>query len=52
MSKTIRRIIGLIPAVLLQILWFFILTQWLAPFSALIGLLLSVFAILFVLTSC
>ncbi len=49
MNKTIRRIIGLIPAVLLQILWFVILTQWLAPFSALIGLLLSVFAILFVL---
>ncbi len=49
MSKTVRRIIGLIPAVLIQTLWTVILLKWLAPWAAVINLLLTFFAFLYVL---
>lgn len=49
MNKVIRRIIGLIPAALIQILWLFVLLRWLSPYAALINLLLSFFAVLYVL---
>ena len=49
MNKVLRRIIVLIPAVLIQLLWLYVLLRWLSPFAALINLLLSVFAMLYVL---
>lgn len=49
MNKVIRRIIGLIPAALIQFLWLFVLLRWLSPYAALINLLLSFFAVLYVL---
>ena len=48
-NKVIRRIIGLIPAVLIQLLWLYALMCWLSPYAALINLLLSLFAALYVL---
>ena len=49
MNKVIRRVIGLIPAVLIQLLWLYALMRWLSPYAALINLLLSLFAVLYVL---
>ena len=49
MNKVIRRVIGLIPAVLIQLLWLYVLMRWLSPYAALINLLLSLFAVLYVL---
>lgn len=40
MNKVIRRVIGLIPAVLIQLLWLYALMRWLSPYAALINLLL------------
>lgn len=49
MNKVVRRIISVIPAGLAQLLWLFVLLRWLAPYAAVINLLLSIFAFLFVL---
>ena len=49
MKKVIRRVLILIPAVLLQLLWLFLLVHWLAPWAGLINLALSIFALLAVL---
>lgn len=49
MKKIVRRILSVVPAVCLQILWIFTLLYWLAPYAAIINLLLSFFAILYVL---
>ena len=49
MNKVIRRIIGIIPATLIQVLWLFALLRWLSPYVAFINLLLSVFAVFYVL---
>ena len=49
MQKTIRRILTLIPAVILQIFWIFILIKWLAPWATFISVLLSVASLIFVL---
>ncbi len=49
MNKILRRIFTVIPAVLLQVLWLYILFGWLAPWAPLIGFLLSVLSFLFVL---
>ena len=49
MNKVIRRVIGLIPAILIQLLWLYALMRWLSPYAALINLLLSLFAVLYVL---
>lgn len=49
MNKVIRRVITVIPAVLAQLLWLFVLLRWLAPYAAIINLLLSLFAFLYVL---
>ena len=49
MNKILRRVIALIPAVLIQLLWLYVLLRWLSPYAALINLLLSLFAVLYVL---
>ena len=47
--NVVRRIIAVIPAALIQLLWLFILLRWLAPYATIINLLLSLFAFLYVL---
>lgn len=49
MSKIIRRILAILPAVLLQVLWLYILFEWLAPWAAVINFVLAILSILFVL---
>ena len=49
MNKVVRRVIAVIPAVLAQLLWLFILLRWLAPYAAIINLVVSFFAFLYVL---
>ncbi len=49
MGKIIRRVLSILPAVLLQVLWTAMLLYWLAPWAGLIALALSVLALVFVL---
>ncbi len=49
MNKILRRIFTVIPAILLQALWLYILFGWLAPWAPLIGFVLSILSFLFVL---
>lgn len=49
MKKIIRRVLSILPAVLLQCVWLYILFQWLAPWAALINTVLSILSFLFVL---
>lgn len=49
MKKIIRRALTILPAVLLQLVWIYTLLQWLAPWAALLNMLLSILAFLFVL---
>ena len=49
MNQVIRRIIGIIPATIIQALWLLALLRWLSPYAAVINLLLSVFAVFYVL---
>ena len=49
MNKVLQRICAVLPAVLLQILWLFLLCTWLAPWAAAIDLALSILSFLFVL---
>lgn len=49
MKKIIRRILGVIPAVAAQLLWLYLLLSWLSPYAPVINLLLSFFAIVYVL---
>lgn len=49
MNKLKRRIVAVIPALLIQLLWLFVLLRWLAPYAAFISLLLSLFASVFML---
>lgn len=49
MGRLTRRILTLIPAAALQILWIVLLSEWLAPISAVLHLLLSILAVLLVL---
>ena len=48
-NNVIRRIIGVIPAALIQLLWLFVLLRWLSPYAAYINIMLSIFASLYVL---
>ena len=48
-NKVIRRIIGIIPATIIQVMWLFALLRWLSPYAAVINLMLSVFAVFYVL---
>ncbi len=49
MKKIIRRVFIILPAILLQSVWIYILAQWLAPWAALINTALSVLSCIFVL---
>ncbi len=49
MNKIIRRVVLILPAVVLQALWLAVLFSWLAPWAGLINLALSIFAFIFVL---
>ncbi len=49
MKKIIRRVLTILPALLLQLLWIFLLARWLAPWAGLITFALSIFALLAVL---
>ena len=49
MNRIIRRIIAVMPAVILQALWFFVMLRWLAPYAALISYLMTFAAVIFVL---
>lgn len=49
MKKIIRRILAIIPAVLVQVLWILLLMDWLAPWAAVIELVLAILSLLFVL---
>lgn len=49
MNKVIRRILSILPAVLLQAAWLALLFSWLAPWAAIINFALSIMAFLLVL---
>lgn len=49
MSKILRRIFTVLPAVLLQLLWLYLLFSWLSPWAGLIEFFLSILSFLFVL---
>lgn len=49
MRKILNRILIVIPAVALQVLWLLLLTKWLVPYSTLIASLLSIVAVFLVL---
>ncbi len=49
MSKIIQRALAILPAVLLQVLWMYILLKWFAPWAAVINFVLSILSFLFVL---
>ena len=49
MNKIIKHILSVLPAVLLQALWLYVLFAWLAPWAPAINLALSILACLFVL---
>lgn len=49
MKKVVGRILVVIPAAAVQVLWIYLLTRWLAPYAALLSLGLSIAAFLFVL---
>ncbi len=49
MNKIVSRVLAVIPAAALQVLWILLLTKWLAPYAALISLGLSIAAFLLVL---
>ena len=49
MNKILSRVFSILPAVLLQCLWLYILFAWLAPWAAIINAALSVLALIFVL---
>ena len=49
MGKIIRRVLAVIPAAALQILWILLLVKWLAPYAAYIALALSIAAFFLVL---
>ena len=49
MNKVMRRIVGIVPAIIIQLLWLFVLLHWLSPYAALINMLLTFFAFLYVL---
>lgn len=49
MKKIVRRVFTILPAILLQCAWLYILFQWLAPWAVLINTALSILSFLFVL---
>ena len=49
MRRILTRVLVAVPAVALQVAWLLLLANWLAPWAAVINLILSVLALLFVL---
>ncbi len=49
MSKIIRRVLAILPAILLQVLWLYIHFEWLARWSVVINFVLSILSFLLVL---
>lgn len=49
MKKVIRRVLAILPAIALQFVWFYILAKFLASWTMLINVALSVLSLLFVL---
>ena len=49
MNKVTRRVLTILPAVLLQLVWLAVLFSWLAPWAGAISFVLSVAAFIFVL---
>lgn len=49
MSKIIRRVLTILPAVLLQVLWLYILFEWLTSWAVVINSVLFILSFLFVL---
>lgn len=49
MKKLLGRILAIIPAVLIQIVWLYALFKWLAPWAVVINFILSILSFLFVL---
>ncbi len=49
MKKILQRVIAIIPAVCLQILWYVFLIQWLRPYAAVMNIGLSLLSVIFVL---
>ncbi len=49
MKQVIKRILFLLPALILQFLWYFLLLRFLSNWSTIINLLLTFFAVIFVL---
>lgn len=49
MNKVMRRVLTILPAVLVQLAWLALLLSWLAPWAAVINLALSIMAFLLVL---
>ncbi len=47
--KAVKRVIGIIPAMAVQILWYMTLFRWLTPWSTAISQILSVLAVIFIL---
>ncbi|MGN1404803.1 MAG: cardiolipin synthase [Erysipelotrichaceae bacterium] len=48
-KKMLRRILLAIPAIVLQIVWFVVLTKWLSPYATLISIVVEIFAFVFVM---
>lgn len=49
MGKIIRRILAIVPAVIIQVLWMCILMSWLAKYATIVITVLSICTFLFVL---
>lgn len=49
MKKIIRRVISILPAVMLQLVWYSVIFTWLSAWAATINLILSLLSLLFVL---
>lgn len=49
MKKIFRRLITILPAILLQIAWLFVIINFLAPYSAAVNLILTALAVLLVI---
>ncbi|KIR03599.1 Cardiolipin synthetase [Lachnospiraceae bacterium TWA4] len=49
MKKIVKRILAILPAVLLQGLWFFVLIQWFTPWATGINFVLSILSVIFIL---
>lgn len=50
MKKIIHRIIAILPAILIQLGWYYILLTWLSPYSTLLTILLSLLGFIYMMT--